>query len=39
MNGFEGKVVIVTGAASGVGLATTQVFLAQGAMVFAGYQP
>jgi NAD(P)-dependent dehydrogenase (short-subunit alcohol dehydrogenase family) len=32
---FSGKVVIVTGAASGIGLATTQLFLAQGAMVVA----
>jgi len=32
---FSGKVVIVTGAASGIGLATTRLFLTQGASVVA----
>ncbi|WP_114206677.1 SDR family NAD(P)-dependent oxidoreductase [Acidisarcina polymorpha] len=31
----SGKVVIVTGAASGIGLATTQLFLAEGAHLVA----
>ena len=33
-NGFEGKVCLVTGASSGIGLACAQHFLVQGATVF-----
>ncbi|KAF3006086.1 hypothetical protein E8E13_011088 [Curvularia kusanoi] len=33
-NRMEGKVALVTGAASGIGLAVTQTFLSQGAKVF-----
>ena len=33
-NKLKGKVALVTGAASGIGLAVTQTFLAQGAKVF-----
>jgi NAD(P)-dependent dehydrogenase (short-subunit alcohol dehydrogenase family) len=35
MNDFEGKVAIVTGAASGIGLATTKLLRARGASVIA----
>lgn len=34
MTSFEGKVVIVTGCASGIGLATAQLFLERQAKVF-----
>ena len=34
--GLAGKVVIVTGAASGIGLATVQAFVGEGATVVAG---
>ena len=32
---FEGKVVIITGAASGIGLATTKLFASRGALIVA----
>jgi NAD(P)-dependent dehydrogenase (short-subunit alcohol dehydrogenase family) len=34
MSSFTNKVVIVTGCSSGIGLATTQLFLERGAKVF-----
>ena len=35
MNRLDNKVAVITGACSGIGLATTELFLAQGAQVVA----